>query len=259
MPPSGIFLALARLQGWSQTRFERMKTLFRIAGGRLILGSGLLAMTVAGCSDDPVVVDPVVDVQKTGGTDNQQAAAGTVVPRSPEVTLTAASGAAAEGETVTFTVEGGGGSVVGGVVVTDGRGTARVGEWTLGQIATANFLKATANGLEVTFTAIGVAGPAASVVIASGGEQTARVRTEVPIPPEVLVADQFGNGVEGAEVQFQVLSGGGSIIGNSSVFSEADGLAQLGGWQLGFQVGENILEATVQGFPTVQFRATATP
>ena len=109
-----------------------MKTLLQLAGARLILGGGVLAAVVAGCGDDPVAVDPVTAVAKTGATDNQVVIAGTVVPVSPEVTLTTASGGKAVGETVTFTVEGGGGAVDGGVVVTDSRGTARVREWTLG-------------------------------------------------------------------------------------------------------------------------------
>ena len=236
-----------------------MKILLQFAGARLILGGGLLAaVAVAGCSDDPVAVDPVTSVQKTGSTDNQQVAAGTVVPFSPEVALTTASGAKAVDATVTFTVEGGGGTVDGGVAVTDIRGLARVREWTLGQLAGPNSLKATANGLEVTFTAYGIAGPAAAVFSSAGEEQTAQVNTVVEIPPTVRVVDQFGNGVQGATVQWQVTGGGGQVIGSGSMVSEPDGLAQVQGWQLGPTPGPNILEAAVPGFPPVQFTATAT-
>ena len=237
-----------------------MKTILQLAGARLILGGGLLAaVVVAGCSDDPVAVDPVTTVQKTGSTDNQQTAAGTVVPRSPQVILFRASGAKAIGETVTFTVEGGGGTVDGAVAVTDTRGIATVREWTLGQIAAANFLKATANGLEVTFTATGIAGPATAVVATLGQEQTALVSTEVAIPPAVRVVDQFGNGVGGQTVLWQVLSGNGLVLGSGSTDSESDGLAQVLGWQLGPTPGQNVLEAAASGFPAVQFTATAIP
>lgn len=237
-----------------------MKTMLRLTGARLILGGGVLAAVVAGCGDDPVAVDPIAAMVKTGSTDNQLVAAGTVVPVSPEVALTTASGAKAIGATVTFTVEGGGGTVDGGVVVTDSRGLARPREWTLGQIATANFLKATANGLEVTFTAIGIPGPAALVVASAGEEQTAPVGTEVTIPPAVRVADQFGNGVQGVTVQWQVLSGGGRVIGSGSMVSEPDGLAQVQGWQLGPTPGPNTLEADVPGLSTIiLFSATAIP
>jgi hypothetical protein len=237
-----------------------MKTLLRFAYARRILGGGLFAaILVAGCGDDPVAVDPVTTVQKTASTDNQQVPAGTVVPFSPEVTLFLASGEKAVGETVTFTVQGGGGTVDGGVVATDTRGTARVREWTLGQIATSNSLKATANGVEVTFTAIGIPGPAASVLGVIGEEQTAQVSTEVAIPPGVQVVDQFGNGVGGEPVQWQVVGGGGQVIGSGSMFSESDGMAQVQGWRLGSTPGPNMIEAPVPGFPAVQFSATAIP
>jgi len=239
-----------------------MKTLLRFTSARLILGGGLLAVVgVAGCGDDPVTVDPVAELRKTGTTDDQQGVAGAVLPRSPEVTLIRASGAKAVGETVTFTVEGGGGTVDGAVAVTGIRGTARVREWTLGQIAgAANFLKATAGGLEVTFTASVIAGPAAILVAAGGSGQTARVNTEVAIPPEVRVADQFGNGVQGVTVQWQVVSGGGLVIGRGLMGSGRDGLAQVQGWQLGPTPGPNTLEADVPAlFTTMLFSATASP
>ena len=52
---------------------EGMKTLLRFTSARLILGGGLLAVVgVAGCGDDPVAVDPVTEVRKTGTTDNQE-------------------------------------------------------------------------------------------------------------------------------------------------------------------------------------------
>jgi hypothetical protein len=234
--------------------------MLHFSGARLILGSGVLAaLVLTGCSDDPVSVDPVATVTKTGSTDNLQADAGTVVARSPEVTLLRASGAKAVGETVTFTIEGGGGVLDGAVAVTDSRGTARPRTWTLGQVAAQNLVKATANGIEVTFSAIGVPGPAATVSISEGDEQIAKVSTQVTILPEVMVADQFGNGVQGETVEWQVLSGGGMVIGSGSGTSEPDGLSRVGGWQLGDFPGTNLLEATVAGLTTVQFTATAIP
>jgi len=237
-----------------------MKTLLRFNRARLILGGGLLAaVVVAGCGDDPVAVDPVAQVNKTASTDNQQGEAGAVLPRSPEVTILRASGAKAVGETVTFTVETGDGTVVGAVAVSDDRGTARVTEWTLGQIAAPNSLKATVSGIEVTFNADGVAGPATMVVIFAGDEQTAQVNTEVAVRPQVVVTDQYGNGVDGQTVNFRPVRGGGTVIGNNDVISENGGFAAVGGWQLGATPVVNLLDATVLGFPTVQFRATAIP
>ena len=226
-----------------------------VLGGVAVIGGVLLAA----CSSDPVTVDPVASVQKSGNTDNQQIAAGTVVTRSPEVTLTLASGALAVGETVTFAVESGGGSVTGAVATTDIRGKAVVRTWTLGPIAGANTLSATsANGIKVTFTAIGIPGPAATMVIGEGDEQSARIGTEVPVRPGVLVTDQFGNGVQGVTVVFTPL-GDSQVIGNPSVISEPDGMARAGGWQMGSTPGEQLLEAAATGFTPLTFSATATP
>lgn len=224
-------------------------------GGGLAIGAVLLAA----CSSDPVKVDPVASVQKTGLTDNQQVAAGTEVPRSPEVTLTLASGELAEGETVVFAVKSGGGSILGGVATTDIRGKAVVQSWTLGPTAGPNTLSATANGIEVMFTAIGIPGPASQVVISAGQEQTARINSEVPVRPEVKVTDQFGNGVQGVTVLWSVDPGNGSIIGDPSIISEPDGLARIGGWVLGRTPGPQVLTASATGFSAVTFNATATP
>ncbi|TDJ52898.1 MAG: hypothetical protein E2O47_08715 [Gemmatimonadetes bacterium] len=73
------------------------------------------------------------------------------------------------------------------------------------------------------------------------------------------MADQFGNGVQGEPVQWQVLSGGGQVIGSGSMISGKFGLAQIQGWQLGPTPGQNTLEAAVSSFPVVHFTATATP
>jgi hypothetical protein len=237
-----------------------MKKLLKSISARLVLGGGLLAaVSMVGCGDDPVAVDPVAEVNKTPSTDNQQGEAGEVLPLSPEVTILRASGAKAVGEAVTFTVETGGGTVVGAVVLSDDRGTARVTEWVLGQIAAPNSLKATVSGMEVTFNAIGAAGPATMVVLNAGNEQTAPVSTEVAIRPQVMVTDQYGNGVDGQTVNFRAVRGGGTVVGNNDVISENGGFATVGGWELGATPVLNLLDAVVSEFPTVQFRATATP
>jgi len=233
----------------------------RSSHGRTAGIAALLGLLTAGlgCSDSTAPVNPVQTVTKTGRTDNQQAAAGTTVAFSPEVTLLRANGEKAVGETVVFTVLSGGGSVSGGTVTTDIRGTARVGSWTLGPVAGPNTLSATANNVSVSFSAIGVPGPAADIVLAAGDEQTATVGTEVDTRPQVQAVDQYGNGVQGVTITWSVVSGGGSIVGQNTVLSEPDGYAAVGGWILGPTPGDNQLEAAATGFPTITFRATAVP
>jgi len=217
----------------------------------------LAALAVASCSDDGGTgTNPVATVDKNGSTDRQIAAAGLALPISPEVTVLKANGEKAEGETVTFTVQTGGGSVVGGVMQTDGRGVARPTEWVLGAIVGPNTMTATVAGMSVEFTAFGIAGPATGLVLIAGNEQTATTRTEVPIDPEVKVIDAFGNGVVGVTVDWQITGGSGTISGSSSILSIRDGQVVLGGWRLGPQVGANSLQASAQGLGSVDFTAT---
>jgi hypothetical protein len=218
----------------------------------------LTALTLASCSDDTAPNNPVTTVSKTGSTDRQMVAAGTVVPISPEVVLLRANDEKAEGETVTFAVATGGGSITGAVVQTDSRGVARVGTWTLGPVANPNTLTAVAGGMTVTFTAFGTPGQAASLVLIAGHEQTATVRTEVTIPPEVRVIDAFGNGVQGIDVDWQVTNGSGVIVGSPPFLSEPDGLSSVG-WELGVLPGANALQASAAGLTVVNFTATGTP
>lgn len=219
----------------------------------------VVALAVASCSDDGGTgTNPVATVDKTGSTDNQIATAGVALPVSPEVTILKANGEKAVGETVTFAVQSGGGSVVDGVQLTDVRGVARPTEWILGGVAGPNTMTATVGGLSVSFTAHGAAGPAANLLLIAGHEQTAPVFTEVPIDPEVKVADAFGNGVVGVTVDWQITDGNGTVIGASSILSIRDGQVKIEGWQLGPFPGSNSLQASVSGLGSVTFDATGT-
>jgi hypothetical protein len=75
--------------------------------------------------------------------------------------VTDGDGLALSGETVTFAVASGGGTITGASAVTNSSGIATVGSWTLGPTAGTNTLTATlagATGSPVTFTANGSAG-----------------------------------------------------------------------------------------------------
>ena len=77
------------------------------------------------------------------------------------------------------------------------------------------------------------------------------------------VTDGFGNPVPGLEVVFEVTDGGGVAVGRRPV-TNANGIAEVGGWTLGDVVGANALRATVNAGGTViannpiVFTATAT-
>ncbi len=120
---------------------------------------------------------------------------------------------------------------------------------------------------QVAYTSVGltltvVAGPAASVSAWQGDGQTATAGTAVLTPPAVRVTDAGGNGVVGKSVTFAVASGGGSVIAPATVLTDSNGVATVGGWQLGPVAGTNTLTATVAatgltGNP-VTFTATGT-
>ena len=109
--------------------------------------------------------------------------------------------------------------------------------------------------------AVGVGAPA-SIESAAGGGESAVVGTAVPTPPAVLIRDADGNPLPGIPVSFKVTAGGGSANGRTPV-TGSDGVATVGGWTLGPQVGANTLQATLSGLTVsggpVVFSATGTP
>ncbi|SFN61454.1 hypothetical protein SAMN05216289_13725 [Dokdonella immobilis] len=90
-----------------------------------------------------------------------------------------------------------------------------------------------------------VSAPATLIVIAGDG-QTALVGEAVPIAPVVRVIDAGGAPVAGANVEFLVGLGGGSVS-ESSVISDSEGLASAATWTLGTTPGSNTLSIQVPG------------
>jgi alpha-tubulin suppressor-like RCC1 family protein len=112
-----------------------------------VTGSSASFTTVAGQATQ-IVADT-----RTG----QAAFVGTAVETIPAVRVQDLYGNPIAGVAVTFTVVSGGGSVTGASSVTDARGMATVGSWTLGSTPGTNSLSATSVGLAgspVTFTAM---------------------------------------------------------------------------------------------------------
>jgi adhesin/invasin len=97
------------------------------------------------------------------------------------------------------------------------------------------------SGSEVTGTA-GV-GAAQSLTKIAGDGQTVVVGRALTTLPAVRIADGAGVGVTGITVTFRVLSGGGTITGETQT-TDALGVATVGGWTLGNQPGPNTLTVT---------------
>jgi hypothetical protein len=75
--------------------------------------------------------------------------------------------------------------------------------------------------------------------------------------PSVIVKDQSGLPMAGVTVTFTVVSGGGSVSGET-VTTDASGIATVGAWTLGPNVGENVLRAVTGSLAAVTFTATST-
>jgi hypothetical protein len=87
---------------------------------------------------------------------------------------------------------------------------------------------------------------ASAVVAFVGNNQTGLVGYAVNVRPAVRLT-AAGNPVSNVGVTFAVQSGGGSIVGNATINTDGNGVAQVGDWVLGAAPGANTLSATVTG------------
>ena len=177
------------------------------------------------------------------------------------VRVAASNGRALGGQTVTFTVSSGGGTVAPATVTTTATGDATT-QWTLGSAVGVQAITATVGTLPaVTISANVTAGAAASVAVSAGSAQTGAIGTALPIRPAVIVRDAGNNPVAGVTVNYAVTTGGGTLAGTSAT-TDANGVATGPAWTLGQTAGAQTVQATVlangvTGNP-VTFTATAT-
>ena len=163
------------------------------------------------------------------------------------------------GATVTWTATGAGASVAPSSVVTDAAGLAAT-TWTLPQAAglrSASAAVSGAGGSPVSFSATAQPGPATQLSLRDGSGQTGQVSQALPVPLKVRAADQYGNGVGGVVVTWQVMTGGGSLAPTSST-TDTSGATTT--WTLGSTVGAQTAQGVVSGLAgsPVGFSATGT-
>jgi hypothetical protein len=207
---------------------------------------------------------PAAQIEMVQG-DDQRAAPGTPLPEPLIVRVTDSLGSPLAGQSVTWTVNGGGGAIDPVTGASNAEGLA-FAEWILGPAPGLNVAEAQVAGADaVTFTATarvpagGGGGGAARIAPLEGDGQTAEAGRPVPIRPAVRVTDSAGGPVPGIVVTFAVTGGGGSVQGASQT-TGADGVARVGRWTLGGEPGSNTLEArsgSLQGSPVV-FHAEGT-
>ena len=154
-------------------------------------------------------------------------------------------------------VVAGGGQVFPKTPTTDEEGRATL-DWVLGPTAGTQRIEVYADDARHALLEVEAApGEPAAVAAVEGQGQVAPASQDVPEPPTVRVTDEFGNPLEGHDVTFEVVEGGGSVQG-SPARSDAEGVAGLDRWTLGPEVGEHRVEATLAGIASVIFHAEAT-
>jgi adhesin/invasin len=198
------------------------------------------AVAFAACKDDapptPAAIVPVSDVALTG-------TVGELIGAPLSVKVTDAGGSPVAGTVVTFAVADGGGSVSAQLDTTDFSGLAST-QWRLGERVVAQRVTATATGVSssVSFVATARPGAPATMSLSAGDAQSAAIGTSVATAPAVLVRDRYTNPVPGVTVLFSVTAGNGSVS-NPGAITNANGVATVGSWTLGPQVGPNRLSA----------------
>jgi hypothetical protein len=218
------------------------------AGARTLefTGTGLTAVT----SQTIDITAGAATTLALNAGNNQSAAVGTAVPTAPSVKVTDASGNPVGGVSVTFAVASGGGSLGGsGSVSTNTSGVATSPTWTLGTAAGTNTLTATAAGLAgspVTFTATATPASASRLVITTQPSSSAQSGAAFAQQPVIQLRDEFGNDVAqaGVNVTAAIASGGGSLGGNTTVATNASGMATFTNLSITGTVGARTLSFT---------------
>jgi plastocyanin len=168
-------------------------------------------------------------------------------------------GSAVAGETVTWSVTAGGGSIDPGSGLTGADGFATA-TWTLGPTAGNQTARATlsgAAGSPVSFTASATPDAPTTLLKAGGDNQTGQVNATLTSQVQAKVADQFGNGVAGIDVTWNAT---GANVSAAVIPTNGSGVSPVT-VTLGPAEGPVTITASsdaLSGSP-LTFNATATP
>lgn len=222
----------------------------------VLLGS----VAIAACNDSTDPAPTAASVEAVTAT-TISGAAGQPASISPTVRVLGSGGGPAAGVTVQFRVTSGLGSIQFADVVTDASGVASGGVWTLGPHPGVQTVTATAPGAApVVFTSNTTVGPANKVTQLGWATQILEPFDVVPVNLSVRVTDFFNQIHVNSPVTFAVISGGGTLGGQTSVTvnTDATGVATAPVWTLGSTPGIQQVRATA-GTVSVLFTAIACP
>lgn len=189
---------------------------------------GFLALASLRCSEKTGPPPEASAIEKLSG-DEQSAIAGGPLLNPLVVVVTDEQGDAVEGVSVTWSAQNGG-SVSAPTVTTGPNGRASV-QWTLGTGLGQQTATATATNLQgspVTFTATATEQPPSGGLTITTNPPVSALSREVFDPvvqPVVVLHDGAGNPVAGSSVTASIESGTGTLEGNSTVTTDASGVA----------------------------------
>lgn len=219
----------------------------------------IAALAGCGTSSDPGPMGMTqTTIQKASASGDAQSGQVGMALSAPLRVAVNEDGAPKQGATVAWSATGGG-SVSPTTSSTGADGIATT-TWTLGQAAGAQGVTASlsgASGSPVSFSATATPGPAAELALSDGDNQTGVPSSTLGNALRVKVGDQYGNGVQGETVSWQVTGGDASVQPTSSV-SDAGGIAETS-VTLGATVGDVTVTATSAGLngSPVMFHAAA--
>ncbi len=183
--------------------------------------------------------------------DNQTGVVGTALGQPLRVLVTDSLGNGVPGETVTWEVDAGSGSVSDPSSVTDLNGIAST-TWTLGTVVDTQTVRARhdgINGSPVTFTAVATPTGASRLTITTQPSDSVQGGVNFPRQPVIRIQDPFGNAVSqaGVSVTAAIASGGGTLGGTTSVSTDASGAATFTSLAIGGIDGDRTLSFSATG------------
>ena len=214
--------------------------------------------------DAPAGPDPAAPAAIVIESGHRQTAwTGAQLPVELRVRVVGRTGLPAADATVEFRAGAGHGSVAAPSAVTDARGVASAGAWTLGDHVGEQRVEAVVPAVPEAGSAVFAATATdvpAEVRIAAGQDQRAVVGTRLAVAPEVQVLNARGAPVAGIHVAFAAATG---AVAGAEAVTGPQGRAAASGWTLGTASGVQELVAAVagpgvRGNPAV-FRAAAEP
>ncbi|MDZ4675285.1 MAG: hypothetical protein SGI84_12575 [Gemmatimonadota bacterium] len=184
---------------------------------------------------------PTVVLPLTGA--GQVGVAGAALPAPLVARVMANDGLGVPGIPVQFYSAAPGATIGSATVITDADGIARsnVG---LGTVAGGQGFVAYVSGVGAAqFGATATVGAPSLIVIVRGNNQVAAPGSQLPVPLEIAVRDQFGNTVRNALVRWSVVQGGGEL-GLTETLTDGSGVA-LSAYRMGPTSGTNVVRATL--------------